>query len=159
MSLGPLPNPSWGVAFAGGAEFESWRLMLGGSAWLRQHITSEQSPDVGADVDRLTGTLRACRTLDDSAFEMSPCLIVSVEHITARGTGAEVTAHSERATWLGIGAGAQGRLHLTSYFALLFGLDAQIQTARPVISIDGSGTVKQLGFGAFAITVGPEWVL
>ncbi len=159
MSVGPLPKPSWGVAFAGGASFESWRLLLGGSAWLRQHVTSEQSPDFGADIDRLTGTFRACRTLSDSMFEVAPCLTLSLEHITARGTGAGVTARSEQATWLGVGAGAQGRLHLTSFLALLLGVDAQIQTARPVITVDGAGTVKQLGYGAFTATIGPEWIL
>jgi len=159
LSVGPLPKPSWGVAFAGGASFESWRLLLGGSAWLRQHVTSEQSPDFGADIDRLTGTLRACRTLSDSMFEVAPCLTLSLEHITARGTGAGVTARSQQATWLAVGAGAQGRLHLTSFLALLVGVDAQIQTARPVISIDGAGTVNQLGYAAFTATIGPEWIL
>jgi hypothetical protein len=159
MSLGPLPKPSWGVAFAGGASFESWRLLLGGTAWLRQHVTSEQSPDFGADIDRLTGTFRACRTLGESKFEVAPCLVLSLEHIAASGTGAGVTAHSEQATWLAVGAGAQGRLNLTRHFGVLFGLDAQIETARPVISIDGAGTVKQLGYAAFTATIGPEWIL
>jgi hypothetical protein len=158
MSLGPLPKPSWGVAFAGGASFESWRLLLGGSVWLRQHVVSEQSPGFGADIDRLTGTLRACRTLSDSMFEVTPCLTLSLEHISARGTGAGVTARSEQTNWLAVGGGAQGRLHLTSFLALLVGVDAQIETARPVISIDGVGTVQQLGYGAFTASLGPEWI-
>jgi hypothetical protein len=159
MSLGPLPKPSWGVAFAGGASFESWRLLAGGSAWLRQHVPSEQSPDFGADIDRLTGTVRACRAVSDATFEVAPCLTLSVEHITARGTGDGVTARSEQATWLAVGAGAQGRLHLTSFLSLLLGVDAQIETARPVISIDGAGTVQQLGYAAFTATIGPQWAL
>jgi hypothetical protein len=158
MSFGPLPKPSWGLAFAGGVSFENWRLLLGGTAWLRQHVASEQSPDFGADIDRLTGTFRGCRTLSDAKFEVAPCLTLSVEHITARGTGAGVTARSQQATWLAVGAGAQGRLHLTGYLALLVGVDAQIETARPVISIDGAGTVNQFGYGALTATVGPEWI-
>ncbi|HYP98868.1 MAG TPA: hypothetical protein VER96_09345 [Polyangiaceae bacterium] len=159
MSFGPLPKPSWGVAFAGGASLDNWRLLLGGTAWLRQSVPSEQSADFGADIDRLTGTFRACRALGESKFEVSPCLVLSLEHITARGTGVGVTGHSERATWLAVGAGAQGRLNLTRFLALLVGLDAQIETARPVISVEGAGTVKQLGYAAFTATVGPEWIL
>jgi len=159
MSIGPLPKPSWGVSFAGGASFEKVRLLLGGSAWLRQNVASAQSPDFGADVDRLTGTLKACPTLEQTTFEVAPCLVLSLEHITARGTGVGVTARSEQATWLAIGAGAQGRLHLKSGLALLIGVDVQIQTARPVLSVDGAGEVGQLGPAAFTASVGPEWIL
>lgn len=159
MSLGPLPRPSWGVAFAAGASFENWRLLLGGTAWLRQHVPSEQSPEFGADVDRLSGTFRACHTVSQSKFEVAPCLVLSLEHVAARGTGDGVHARSEQATWLAVGAGAQGRLHLNRSVALLLGLDAQIQTGRPVVSIDGVGEVKQLGFAAFTATIGPEWML
>lgn len=159
MSLGPLPQPSWGVAFAAGAAFEDWRLQLGASAWLRQHIASEESPDFGADIDRLSGVFRACRTLSESRFEASPCLVLSLEHISARGNGPGVTARSEQATWLAVGLGAQGRLKLTNFLGILLGVDAQIETARPVIAIDGVGDLRQLGSAALTATVGPEWIL
>ena len=159
LSFGPLPKPSWGLAFAGGASLDDWRVLLGGAAWLRQSITAEQSPDYGADIDRLTGTFKACRAINRARFEVAPCLALSLEHIAVRGTGAGVTARTEQATWLAVGAGVQGRLPLTSWLSVLVGADAQIETARPVISIDGAGEVKQLGFAAFTATVGPEWIL
>ena len=158
LSFGPLPQSSWGVAFAGGAAFESWRLVLGGSAWLRQSMTSEQAPGYGADVDRLTGTFKACRALQQGAFEVAPCLVLSLEHISARGTGAGVTARAQQATWLAVGAGAQGRLYLASWLSLLVGVDAQLETSRPLLSIDGVGDLGQLGPAAFSATVGPEWI-
>jgi len=158
LSFGPLPEPSWGVAFAGGLSYERWRLLLGGSAWLRQNVGT-QAPGYGAEIDRVTGTLRACHALRRSAFEVAPCLVLSLEHISARGTGPDITARSEQTTWLGVGAGAQARLYLASWVSVLVGIDAQIETARPVISIDGVGKLGELGPAAFAVTVGPEWSL
>lgn len=159
VSFGPLPKPSWGVAFAGGVSFDDWRFLLGGSAWLRQGMIGEESPDYGAEVDRLTGTLRACRALRASAFEVAPCLVLSLEHISARGTGPDITAHAQQVTWLGLGVGAQGRLYLASWFSVLLGVDAQIETARPRFAIDGVGNLGQLGRAAFSVSVGPEWIL
>jgi hypothetical protein len=159
LSFGPLPDPSWGVAFAGGVSFDSWRISLGGTAWRRQDVASEQAPGYGAEVARLTGSFRACQALTHSTFEVAPCLVLSLEHISARGTGGDITARSEQATWLGVGPGAQGRLYLASWFSLLLGVDAQFQTARPVISIGGVGNLGQLGSAAFVTTLGSEWIL
>jgi len=159
LSFGPLPQPSWGVAFAGGAAYENWRFLLGGSAWLRQNVATEQAPGYGAEVDRLAGTLKACRALRRAALELAPCLVLSLEHISVRGTGADITPRSEQATWLAVGVGAQGRLYLASWLSLVAGIDAQIETARPLISIDGVGNLGQLGSAAFTVSVGPEWIL
>jgi hypothetical protein len=159
LSIGPLPKPSWGLGLAGGASFESWRFLLGGTVWRRQDLAAEDSSGYGAEVDRMTGTLKACRAIRHSALEVAPCLVLSLEHISARGTGADITPRSEGATWLAVGAGAQGRLYLASWFSVLVGVDAQIQTARPTISIAGVGQVKQLGAAALTVTLGPEWIL
>ncbi len=159
MSFGPLPAPSWGVALAGGAAFENWRLLLGGTAWLRQNVGSEPFPEYGADVDRLTGMFKACHALGDLRFEVAPCLVLSVEHIWARGTGPDVMASSSQTTWVAIGVGAQGRLSLASWLSVLVGVDAQIETARPVISVEGLGDLRRLGPAALTATVGPEWIL
>jgi len=159
LSFGPLPEPSWGLALAGGFSLENWRLSLGGSAWLRQSVTVDQATGDGADVDRLTGTFKACHTLGQTRFEVAPCLALSLEHVSARGTGAAVTGRSEQTNWLALGVGAQGRLLVSTWLALLVGVDAQIETARPVISIEGASAVRQLGPAALTVTVGPEWIL
>jgi hypothetical protein len=138
---------------------ESWHFLLGGTAWLRQNVSAEQFPGYGADVDRLSGTLKTCHAPGGSRFEVAPCLVLSVEHVSARGTGPDVTAHPEQATWLAIGAGAQGRLSLARWLNLLIGVDVQIETARPIISVEGLGDVRQLAPAALTATVGPEWIL
>jgi hypothetical protein len=84
---------------------------------------------------------------------------LSLEHISARGTGEGIIPLSKQATWLSVGAGAQGRLYLANWFDVLLGVDAQIETARPLISIEGVGNLGQLGPAAFTVTMGPEWIL
>ncbi|HET7540073.1 MAG TPA: hypothetical protein VFK05_09375, partial [Polyangiaceae bacterium] len=159
MSFGPLPRPSWGLALAAGASFETWHFLLGGAAWLRQNVPAEQFPGYGADIARLSGTFKACHALGGSRFEVAPCLVLSLEHISARGTGPDVTARPQQTTWLAIGAGAQGRLSLASWLSLVVGIDAQIETARPLISVEGLGDLTQLGPAALTATIGPEWIL
>ena len=85
--------------------------------------------------------------------------MLSLEHISARGTGADITSRSEQTTWLAVGAGAQGRLYLATWFSLVLGVDALIETARPVIAIDGVGDLARSGPAALTITLGPEWIL
>jgi hypothetical protein len=159
LSLGPLPRPSWGIALGAGVSFESWRFLLEGAEWLRQNLPAKDIPGYGADIDRATVTLRTCRAQRVAAFELAPCVALSLEHVSARGTGAHVAPRSEQATLLGVGAGAQGRLYLARWFSLILGVDAQIETSRPQLSIDGVGTVGQLGPAVFTVMVGPEWIL
>ena len=158
LSFGPLPEPGWGVAFAGGAAYGNWRFLLGGTAWLRQNMATDQAPGYGADVDRLTGTLKACHALRRARLEVAPCLVLSLEHISARGTGAGITPRSEQTTWLAVGAGAQGRLYVATWFSFLLGVDAQIETAQPLIAIEGVGNLGQFGSAALTVTLGPEWI-
>ena len=158
FSLGPLPQPSGGVGLAAGVGYDGWRVLVGGQRWLRQHLTNDDFPGYGADIERASATLRACRALRETAFEIAPCLVLSLEHVSAQGSGMAVTPRTQQATWLGVGAGAQGRLHLADWLRVLVGVDAQIETASPQISIDGVGDLGQLGRAALSVTLGPEWI-
>jgi len=160
LSVGTLPDPSWGVAFAGGVSYEHWRLTLAAGAWRSQPLAAPNPySNYGADVNRVTGTLTACRAFRRAALELAPCLVFSLEHVSARGSGPRLAAQSASATWLAVGAGAQARLYLTDWLSVLLGVDARIETARPRISIDQVGELRQLGAAAFTVTMGPEWIL
>ena len=159
LSFGPLPKPSWGVALAAGASYDNWRFSLGGAKWQRQSVPAGDFPGFGADVDRLTATLRACPTQRFSVVELAPCLALSLEHASARGTGTHLASRSEQASWLALGGAAQARLYLAPWFSLVVGVDALLEASRPQISIDGVGNVAKLGPAAFTVMVGPEWIL
>jgi len=159
LSIGPLPQPSWALAFGTGANYKRWRFLLEGADWKQQHVPAQNFPGYGADVDRATAGLRTCRAERFSAFEVAPCLLLSLEHISARGTGAHIAPRSEQVTFLGVGAGVRAGVYLARWFGLFVGVDAQIETARPRISIDGVGAVGELGPATLTATVGPEWIL
>jgi hypothetical protein len=159
LEFGPLPAPSYGLALAGGVQLERWRLLAEAHAWLPQTLPMAERLEVGAQVDRIDAGVRTCRTFPLGRLELAPCLNVSLAHIWARGTGPHVAAHTAESTWVAVGAGGQARLELTAWLNLVAGVDAQFQTPRPVISIDGIGTVGQLGTVAVRIMLGGEWIL
>ncbi len=160
LSVGPLPGTDFGLGLAAGASFGSWRALLEGEKWLVNSLPAEGFPEYGADVDRATATVRVCRALQLSPlFEVAPCLLLSVEHISARGTGEGIISRSQKATWVAPGAGAQGLLSVTSWLRVVATIDGRIETSRPEIAIEGVGSVDQLGPAALTITLGPEWIL
>jgi hypothetical protein len=159
LSVGPLPEPSLGLGLAGGVSTEGFRFLLEGRKWWKQRVEAEAFPGFGAELDRATATLRACRSLGWERFELAPCLVVSLEHLSASGTGPGVASSTESVFWLVPGVGAQGGLAVTSWFHLVATLDVQIEASRPQIVIEGLGDVTELGPAAFTVMVGPEWIL
>jgi hypothetical protein len=159
LSVGPLPHPDWGFAFAVGASYVNWRFWLEGSEWLEQVVPSKDFPGYSANVKRATASLRGCRASRFSVFEVAPCLVLSLEHITARGAGENVASQSQQVNWIAPGVGAQGRVYLASWLSLAVSVDGIIEASRPRLSIGGVGLVDQLAPVACTVMVGPEWIL
>ncbi|MEP7050938.1 MAG: hypothetical protein ABJB12_11310 [Pseudomonadota bacterium] len=159
LSIGPLPTPDWGMSVAAGVSYASWRLWLEGSEWLRRDVPATAFPGYGARVSHATLSLRGCRSSRFGAFELSPCLVVGLEHVTATGTGTYVTPEAQHINWISAGGGLQGRVYLTHWFDLTLSVDGIIETSRPRLSIAGIGLVDQVGPAGFAATLGPEWIL
>jgi hypothetical protein len=159
LSVGPLPEPVLGFGLGGGVSFPDWRLLLEGQKWLEQSVPAEDFPGFGADVERLTVTLRGCRAFRWERVALAPCLFLSLEHLTASGTGPDVAPSSQETSWLAPGAGVQGVLLLTSWFNLVASIDGRIETARPRITIEGVGDVEQVAPVAVTVLLGSEWIL
>ena len=159
LSVGPLPRPDWGVSLAVGASYVNWRFWLEGIEWLKQEVPSKDFPGYSASVKRASASLRGCRASRFSMFELAPCLVVSLEHVTASGTGENVAPQSQHVNWLSAGVGAQGRVYLANWFSLTLSVDAIIEASRPRLSIGGVGLVDQIAPAAFTAMVGPEWIL
>ena len=159
LSVGPLPRPQWGLSLAAGASFANWRLWLEGSQWRQQDVPAADFPGYSAKVSRATLGLRGCHASRFSAFEIAPCVVVALEHLTATGTGANVAPQSQHVNWLSAGVGAQARVYFASWLSLTLSADGIIETSRPRLSIAGVGPVNQLAPAAFAVMLGPEWIL
>ena len=158
LEFGPLPQTSWGLALATGLELDHWRILAEGHAWLRQELEATSAAEYGARLDRIAAGVRICHDFQVGGLAVSPCVNASMQHLWARGTGPYVAARTAQATWIAAGLGAQARLRLTGAFGLVGGVDAQIETARPRISVDGLGPVGQLGAVAVRIALGTEWI-
>lgn len=159
LELGPMPAPSFGGALAVGVWLDRWRILAEGNLWLRQELTVTAPLAAGANVARIAATLRTCRTFPFGRFELAPCVHVSIQHVSARGTGAHIAARTEESTWVAPGVGVQSRYQLTPWLGLVGSVDARIEGSQPRIAIDGVGRVGQLGPVAVKIALGPEWIL
>ncbi len=159
LGVGPLRQPSVGGALAAGVSFEAWRFLARGSVWLPQHAsTTSDGQQYGGDIDRTTASLLACRALLTSRLEIAPCVSLSVEHVSARGTGAHVAPHTDTATWAAVGVGALARFYVVPWLSLIVAIDAQVETSRPVLSLTDLGPVEQLLPAAATGTLGSEWI-
>ena len=159
LELGPLSQPSLGGALAAGLWLDRWRILAEGTLWLRQKLSVTTPLPAGANVDRIAATLRMCRTYPFGRFELAPCLHLSLQHVSARGTGPHIEPRTEASTWVAPGVGVQARFQLTSWLGLLGSADAAIESARPRIAVEGVGRVGQLGPAALKIALGLEWIL
>jgi len=159
LGLGPLHQPSLGLAIAAGASFAHFRFLARGSVWFPQHASAGSGEQqYGADIDRFSATLLTCRAFPVSWVELSPCLSFALERASARGTGAHVGARTAKATWFAAGVGAQARAPIAPWFSLFLGIDGQLQISQPTFSVDEIGTIEQLLPVAFTTTVGSEWI-
>jgi hypothetical protein len=167
LGVGPLPLPSFGLAVSAGASVDDWSFFVQLTKWAQQHLTVPGFPAYGADVDRATVNLGGCRAFRRDVFEVAPCLVMSVEHLSATGMGDRVLARSQRVTWFAPGLGGQARVYLADWFALGAAVTGQVETSRAQISIAGTGAgsgagvgqVGRLGPAAVTVLVGSEWIL
>ena len=159
LDLGPLSQPSLGGAVAAGLWLDRWRILAEGNLWLRQKLSVTTPLPAAANVDRIAATLRLCRTYPFGRFELAPCLQLSLQYVSARGTGPHIAPRTETSTWVAPGVGAQARFELSSWLGVLGSIDAAFASARPRIAVDGVGRVGQLGPAALKIALGMEWIL
>jgi len=159
LSIGPLPKPTWGISFAAGLSYERTTLWLEGSQWRAQDVPANDFPGYSANVHRATASLRGCRAQRFSVFEVAPCLVLSLERLTAAGAGQNIAPDSQHVTWLGAGVGAQGRVYITNWFSLGLSVEGEIEASRPRLYIGGVGTVTQISPAEFSVNIGPEWIL
>ncbi|MET0793221.1 MAG: hypothetical protein ABW061_16995 [Polyangiaceae bacterium] len=159
LGVGPLPRPSLGLALGGGVSFDEWGFFLQLAKWSQQHLPAEGFPGYGADADRLTAGLVACRAFRRAPFEIAPCVVMSFEHLSASGLGNRVAPRAQAVTWFAPGLGVQARVYLADWLSLTAQLNAQLEASRPQIAIDGVGGIAQTGPAAATVLVGPEWIL
>jgi hypothetical protein len=158
VNLGPLPKPSIGLAAAAGLSVEHWLFAASFQLPRGQEVTLRGPSGAGANLEHLSLSLWACRSWRASRFELGPCLTISLERLTATGTGAGVSPESRKAIWVSLGTAALGRLQLVDWLAITASAGAELEGARPTVRIDGLDDYRRLAPVALAFRTGVMWI-
>lgn len=159
VDLGPLPVPRPTLGFAFGLRGRPWQFTLGARLSLGQTVHSSGTPAYTAELGRSTAELRGCYAVHWKQFDVAPCLLATLDRLTARGAGQGVSSQTRHAAVFAAGAGAVARWEALRSVALIVSLGAQLQASRPHIVIDGVGEIDQLAPFAVTVSAGPEWSL
>ncbi len=160
FSVGPLRQPSLGLGLAAGGSFERWRVLAQGTLWSPQRATMTNLRDAySANLERFSINLRGCRNASHGRFELAPCLTVSLQHLSARGSGPDVVPQSRAATWIAAGAGLRVGVLVAPWLRWVGEIDAELETSRPEVEISGLGSFERLLPAAAIVSIGPEWIL
>lgn len=158
--VGPLPQPALGIGLGVGMRFRAWAVLLGAQLSREQSISSGLAqPGSGAELRRATGELLVCRGWRWGNLEASPCLGLSVEHVTARGFGDGVSARPRRALWPAPGISAALHWHTLKSLAFFASVSGHLELSRPRLLIQNLGEVRQLGPATLGAAIGLEWIL
>jgi hypothetical protein len=155
--IGVLPDAGYGIGLGAGARHDAWRFMISGAIWLAQD--DEAGPFLGyaAHFGRVSAELSACHGFRFGSFELAPCLLFTVDDVSARATGPGISSTNPRTAWLSVGAGLQGLWSLGRHAALVFGVNGRVATSRPRFVSDGVGEFSQVGPAALGVLLGCEW--
>jgi hypothetical protein len=155
---GPLPLGSSGAGFAIGLRRADYRFLAGARAFLARSLPSPARSRTGAEVRRMTGVALACRGFGDGRLEISPCLTLVLERLTARGFGLGVSPRTREALWVAPGATALAHLHAFQHLAFFVEAAARVEVSRPRLVIEDLGEVARVAPAAFSGSIGAEWI-
>jgi hypothetical protein len=153
---GILPSWAYGIGIGAGVRVGRVRLMLAGVLQLPQN-DANISPYV-ARYQRRAGELSGCYAWAYGQFEVGPCLIATLEDVTAAGSGPEVTGEPGHVSWLMVGVAARAAWALGGWAALFVEPSLTFTTSRPTFAIDGVGPLYQVPIAALGVQMGWEWI-
>jgi len=154
---GNLPSWAYGLGIAAGIRVSRVLVTLGGVLWLPQ--SSIDASSYGASYARRSGELAGCYAWQKGPFEAGPCLTVTLENVTASGTGPDVVGGTGHTTWLTVGVAARAQWSLGGWAALFVRPSLTLTTSRPTFAIDGVGPLYQVPLAAVGVQIGCEWIL
>ncbi|HET7539139.1 MAG TPA: hypothetical protein VFK05_04685 [Polyangiaceae bacterium] len=172
LSFGPMGQVSSGLGGGVGYSFDRWRFLAEGRYWAPQHeTTTNLGYEYDVEMKRFTVGARGCRAIFGERFEFAPCALMSVHHLSARGSGHSLVPGTDAVTWAAVGIGAQSRFLITPWLGVVAALDGEVEFARPEVSVSlppaGTGeatpeptpvVVERLAPVAATLTIGAQWI-
>jgi hypothetical protein len=153
---GVLPSPAYGLGAGVGVHVRRLQVMLSGILWL-SHYDAGATP-YAATYQRRTGDLSGCYSWRYGPFEGGPCLMVTLEDVTADSSGADVMDRQGRVSWLTVGLGARAGWSLAAWEVLFLRPTVSFTTSRPTFAIDGFGALYKVPLTAVGVELGSEWI-
>jgi hypothetical protein len=153
---GVLPSVGYGIGLGVGIHVRQLRVMLSGALWLSQDGGS-QTP-YSATYQRRTGELSGCYAWQYGKFEGGPCLIMTLEDVTADSSGTNIVDSQGHVTWLTMGLGAHVGYSPARLLTLFLRPSVSLTTSRPTFAIDGFGPLYEVPLAAVGVEIGSEWI-
>jgi hypothetical protein len=153
---GVLPSVGYGIGLGVGVRVRHLRVMLSGVMWLSQD-QSGASP-YAATYQRRTGELSGCYAWQYGKLEGGPCLIMTLEDVTADSSGTNLVDSQGHVSWLTIGLGAHVGFSAARLLTLFLRPSVSLTTSRPTFAIDGYGPLYKVPPAAVGVEVGSEWI-
>jgi hypothetical protein len=154
---GILPSWAYGVGAGAGLRVSHVRVMLAGVLWMQQSGTD--ATPYGATYTRRSGELSGCYAWTRGPFEAGPCLTMTFEDVTARGTGPDIVGGPGHTSWLTVGVAARAEWSLRRWAAFFLRPGLTFTTSRPTFAIGGVGSLYQVPLAAVGVDIGCEWIL
>ncbi|MBN9162616.1 MAG: hypothetical protein BGO98_21285 [Myxococcales bacterium 68-20] len=148
------------AAALGGSVTLAWtpdraRIELDVRRWASQSETVSTSA-AGARFSMTSLGGRGCwAALRTHTFDLSPCAGADVHLVSAPGHGADAN-YAASGAWTAIGAGALGRLHITSWLALRARAEVVVPLSRPTFVVENEGFVHRPSILGAAASLGIE---
>ena len=153
---GVLPSAGYGLGLGVGIRVRKLQVMLSGVMWLSQGAIGA-SP-YAATYQRRTGELSGCYSWQYGHFEGGPCLMMTLEDVTADGSGTDVTDSHGHVSWLAAGLGVRAGVSPSRLVTLFLRPSASFTTSRPTFAIDGFGPLYKVPLAAVGVEMGSEWI-
>ncbi|MGH7434500.1 MAG: hypothetical protein ACRENE_02415 [Polyangiaceae bacterium] len=132
-----------------------WLVLLGGVLWVSQDDT--RAAPTNATYQRRTGELSGCYSWQYGQLEGGPCLVMTLEDVTADSSGIGIADRQGHVDWLALGLGARVRWSFATWAALFLRPSVSFTTSRPTFTIEGYGPLYKVPLAALSVQVGPEW--
>lgn len=144
VGLGILPGVGGGVSLAGGVALPHARFELGSRYWFPRVADDDVDPDVGVELQLVTGDFSACVVPVLGAVELPICANASLGAIRGEGVGvSQATPRWRFYGAAGVGTGAAWAVH--PRVAIWIHAQLEIPFLRHSFGITGLGEVYALG--------------
>jgi hypothetical protein len=162
VDAGVLPSLAYGLGIGARVRVGRVVVALTGALWLPQSAGGGGA--FAASYQRRSAELSGCYAWSSGRFEVGPCLTMTLEDVTANGSGTDVVGQPGEVSWLTLGVGAQAGWMLTGWAALFLRPSFRLTTSRPTFAIDGVGPLYvgplyQVPLAAAGVEMGCEWIL